>query len=486
MTKRNATYGESILALLFMFVFVFVGFLAFGLRVELMMVAAAGCAGILARRLGYSWSELEKAISSRIAGATPAILIIWVIGIVISTFIFSGSIPMLIFYGIDIVSPQYLLVSAFLLCVVFSTITGTSWGSAGTAGLACMSIAAGFEVPLHITAAAVICGSIFGDKLSPLSETTNLAAATTGVYLYDHIKSMLWTTIPAALITLIFFYIVGLNLDISGEGVPEDALAMQAGLADMFNWSPLLLLPFIIILAGAVMKKPPVPTMLIGCLAAIAIGVLYQGFTLKSGIDASLRGFNASMVPGADSANLAESVLTLLNRGGIVSMAGVVIIIYCGYAYTAIISKAGFLDVAIAPLANRVKRRGPLMITTLFTGLILLVFSGTSYTVAIMLPEMFKKSFLKAGMAAKTLSRSIEDVGTMVAALVPWGTSGAFYISTLGVPIYGAGGYGIWAIMTYLTPIIAIILAFAGIGVYKLSKEEAEKAIIKSEQQQVI
>jgi NhaC family Na+:H+ antiporter len=392
---------------------------------------------------------------------------------------------MLIFYGIDIVTPQYLLVSAFLLCAVFSTITGTSWGSAGTAGLACMSIAAGFGVPLHITAAAVICGSIFGDKMSPLSETTNLAAATTGVNLYDHIKSMMWTTIPAALITLSFFYIVGLNLDINGQGVPEDALAMQAGLDEMFGWSPLLLLPFIIILAGAIMKKPPVPTMLIGSLSAIAIGVLYQGFTLESGIYASLRGFNVSMVPGVDTANLAESVLTLLNRGGIVSMAGVVIIIYCGYAYTAIISKAGFLETAIAPLADRVKQRGPVMITTLFTGLVLLVFSGTSYTVAIMLPEMFKKQFLKVGMAARTLSRSIEDVGTMVAALVPWGTSGAFYISTLGVPIYGAGGYGIWAVMTYLTPIIAIILAFAGIGVYKLSKEEAEEAIIKSEQKAI-
>ena len=167
-------------------------------------------------------------------------------------------------------------------------------------------------------------------------------------------------------------------------------------------------------------------------------------------------------------------------------MAGVVIIIYCGYAYTAIISKAGFLEVAIAPLANKVKKRGPLMITTLFTGLVLLVFSGTSYTVAIILPEMFKKPFLKAGMAAKTLSRSIEDVGTMVAALIPWGTSGAFYISTLGVPIYGAGGYGIWAILTYLTPIIAIILAFIGVGVYKLSKEEAEKAIVKNDQEQAI
>ncbi|HZG70180.1 MAG TPA: Na+/H+ antiporter NhaC, partial [Chondromyces sp.] len=144
MQKRNPTYGESILSLLFMFIFVFVGFLAFDLRVELMMIAAASCAGILAWRLGYTWGELEKVISNRITGATPAILIIWVIGIVISTFIFSGSIPMLIYYGIEIVNPQYLLVSAFLLCIIFSTITGTSWGSAGTAGLAFMSIAAGY------------------------------------------------------------------------------------------------------------------------------------------------------------------------------------------------------------------------------------------------------------------------------------------------------------------------------------------------------
>ena len=486
MEKRKATYAESILALLFMVVFVFVGFIAFDLPIELMMVLAAGCAGILARRLGYSWAELENAISGRITGATPAILIIWVIGIVISTFMFSGSIPMLIYYGIDIVTPQYLFVTSFLLCVVFSTITGTSWGSAGTAGLACMSIAAGFGLPLHITAAAVVCGSIFGDKMSPLSETTNLAAATSGVNLYDHIKSMMWTTGPAALITLVFFYIIGLNMDAGSQGASNDALAMQAGLAEMFHWSPLLLLPFVIILTGAFMRKPPVPTMLVACLSAIVIGVTYQGFTLKSGFDASLSGFQAAMVPGVDVAGIEESILTLLNRGGMVSMVGVVIIIFCGYAYTAIISKAGFLDTAIAPLASRVKQRGPLMVTTLFTGFVLLVFSGISYTVAIMLPEMFKKSFLKAGMGAPTLSRSIEDVGTMMAAVIPWSASGAFYVATLGVPLFGEGGFGVWAIMTYLTPIIAIILAFAGIGIYKVGKEEAKETIVKNERKQFV
>lgn len=465
MEKRKASFVESILSLLFMVIFVFVGFFAFQLRVELMMVAAACCAGIMAWRLGYRWSELEEAISERITKATPAILIIWVIGMVISTFIFSGSIPMMIYYGIEFINPQYLLVSAYLLCIVFSTVTGTSWGSVGTAGLAFMSIAAGYGVPLHITAAAVICGAIFGDKVSPLSESTNIAAACTGVNLYEHIKSLMWTTIPAALISLIVFYIAGLNFDVQGQGIPKNALAMQNGLNDMFHWNPLLLLPFVIILVGAIMKKPPVPTMLLGSFTAIIIGVTYQGFTLKNGIESALKGFNVNMIPGVNPENLADSVLTLLNRGGIISMVGIVVIIYCGYAYTAIISKAGFLETAITPLTQRVRTRGPLMITTLFTGLLLLVFSGTSYTGAIMLPEMFMKAFQRSGMAAKTLSRSIEDVGTMVAPLVPWGTSGAFYISTLGVPIFGSGGYGPWAVMTYITPIIAIILAFLGIGV---------------------
>ena len=194
MKRREASIGESLLSLFFMLLFVFVGYLILGLRVELMMVAAASSAGILAWRVGYTWSDIEGAITKRIISATPAILIIWVIRIVIATFILSGSIPMLIYYGLQFVNPEYLLVSAFVLCVIFSTVTGTAWGSAGTVGVAFISISIGLGVPLHITAAAVISGSIFGDKMSPLSETTNLAAATSGVPLYAHIKSMTWTT----------------------------------------------------------------------------------------------------------------------------------------------------------------------------------------------------------------------------------------------------------------------------------------------------
>lgn len=486
MKKREATIGESLLSLFFMFLFVFVGYLILELKVELMMVAAASSVGILAWRIGYTWNDIEGAITKRIVSATPAILIIWVIGIVISTFILSGSIPMLIYYGLQIVNPEYLLVSAFVLCIIFSTVTGTAWGSAGTIGVAFISISIGLGIPLHITAAAVISGAIFGDKMSPLSETTNLAAATSGVSLYDHIKSMMWTTFPAAIISFFFFLIVGNNLHTDGQNATIGNMEMLAELESLFHWSPLLLIPFIIIFLGAVMKKPPVPIMLLGSLVAIIIGVFYQGIPLQSAITAAFSGFEASMIPEIDTENLSDDIITLLNRGGIMSMVGVVIIIYCGYAYTAIISKAGFLERALRPLYNRALKRGPLMVTTLFTELVILVLSGTSYTVAILIPEMFKKPFLKAGMAAKTLSRSIEDVGTMLAAFVPWGTSGAFYIATFGVPAFGANGYAAWTVMSYITPIIAIILAFAGLGVYKMNKEESEKALSEYESEKTI
>lgn len=473
MKKRDASFFESILSLFLMFIFVFVGYLIFGLRVELMMVAAAIGAGLLAFRLGMTWSEMEQAISKRLTGATPAILIIWIIGIVIGTFIFSGSIPMLIYYGINVINPEYLLVSAFLLNIIFSIITGSAWGSVGTIGIAMMSIAASIGVPLHITAGAVISGAIFGDKLSPLSETTNLASATTGVDLYEHIKSMLWTTVPASIISLIVFFITGLTLDISAGSNMAEATLILDELDQIFNWNVLLLLPFVIILIGALMKKPPIPVMLLGCIVSLILGVTVQGFSLHSGVTAAYSGFSTDLLGSMSSAEWSDSLLTLLNRGGLLSMVGVIIIIYAGYSYTSIISEAGFLERALHPLTSRVKKRGPLVLTTIFTSLILLIFSGTSYTVAIIIPEMFKKPFRKAGMAAKNLSRTIEDVGTVMAGLVPWGTSGAFYISTLGVAIYGAEGYAPWAVMTYATPLVAIFLAYTGIGIYKINKEKS-------------
>jgi NhaC family Na+:H+ antiporter len=481
MKTRKPTMAESIVALMILVVVIFFGYMMFRLRVEVLMIISAVGAGIMAHRLGYTWNDMEEAISKKLAKATPAILIIWIIGIVVASLMFSGSIPMLIYYGIKMVNPKIVIISAFFTCMVFSTVTGSSWASAGTAGVAFIGIAASLGVRLDITAAAIICGATFGDKLSPLSETTNLAPACAGANLYDHIRSMMWTTLPATVIAFIVFMIAGNNLTIEATVLPESAVEMLDSLSAMFSWNILLILPFLIILAGSLTKKPPVPTILLASFTAIAIGVWYQGFSLTDGVYGALNGFRITMVntPGFDAGAVPKTVMTLLNRGGIKSMVGVVVIIYCGYAYASIITMAGFLETAIRPLALSIKNRGSLMALTLTTEFLLLLFSGNSYTGTIIVPEMYKRMFLKFGMPPKTLSRTLEDVGTIMAPLVPWGSSGAFYVATLGVGIFGAGGYAPWLVTAYATPIIAMILAITGIGIYKMNNEQIEYELEK-------
>lgn len=481
-SKKDPTFAQSISALLILLVFIGVGYLGFRLRVELLMIAAAACVTIMAMRNGYTWEEMENAIAHKLGRTTPTLLIIWTIGIVISTFIFSGSIPMLIYYGIVYVNPKFVLAAAMLACIVFSIVTGTSWGSAGTVGVAFMGIAMALEVPLHITAGAVICGATFGDKLSPLSETTNLAALTAGANLYDHIRSMFWTTVPPTIIALIVFFVVGNSLNIEVDVMPESALEMVNQLQNVFTWSVWPLIPFLIILIGALMKKPPVPTMLLGSFVAILVGVFCQGFAMYDGVNAALNGFNSTMIH--DSGFLGKAANTLLNRGGIKSMVSVIVVIYCGFCYAAIITKAGFLERAIRPIAEFVKTRLSIMAAALFTEGLLLIFSGSSYPAAIMVPEMFKKLFLKVGMPAKTLSRTLEDVGTLCAAFVPWGSSGAFYITALGVSIYGSEGFAIWYITGYLTPIFSLFYAWlGGKAVYLMNDEEREAALAEYEEE---
>lgn len=472
--KRPPTFGESIFSILSMVVIIAIGYIGFGLRVEILMICATIVAGLMAMRVGHTWKDLEDGICQKIVQATPAILIMWTIGMVIGTFMYSGSIPLIIYYGLKLINPQYLYVCTLLICMILSVVTGTSWGSAGTAGVAMMGVAAGLGAPLHIAAAAVVSGSIFGDKLSPLSETTNLAPLCAGTNIYKHIGSMMWTTIPPTIITFLVFLFAGFRIEVAGTGLPESALNTIDVLSQMYDWNWLMLIPFAIILICAFTKKPPVPTMIGASFSAIIVGAATQGFDLVSGVDAAVNGFTTSMIFQGD---VTADIATLLNRGGMKSMVGIVVIIYCGYAYAATISKAGFLETALKPLMRKVKTRFSAVAAALFVDFVILCCAGSSYVAHIIVGEMFTKPFIELGMDRRVLSRTMEDVGTMMAPLIPWGTSGAFYIATLGVPIFGEGGFGIWAINTYLNPIMALILAATGIGMYQLSKEEKDKEL---------
>ncbi len=478
MEKRKPTYIEAILPFLFLIFLVVVGYIILGLRIEAMLITAAVFAGLLARRMGYSWNDIEEAISSRLKKVTPAILIMWSVGIIIGTFMFAGSIPILIYYGLEWVNPQYLFVFSFLICLLLSTVTGTAWGAAGTAGVAMIGIAQGLDVSLAITAGAVISGSIFGDKMSPLSDTTNLAPACTGgVDLYEHIKHQLYTTTPSAIICIILYLIIGMRTIEGSAQMSPSAIAMMESLDSMYQWHWLMLVPMIIIFTGAFLKKPTVPSMLFGALVAIIVGVFVNDFTLQNGVSAAILGFKDVMT-GIDVTLIDPAVTKLVNRGGMNGMIGIITIIYCGYSYTSIMSATGSLDIMFKPLINKIHSKGQAMLGAVVSTFVLSGVGGTSYVPTLIVPELFRKVFVQQGMKLRNLSRTIEDAGTCANPVWPWSMSGIFYATAFAVPTLT---YAPWAFFCFLPAIFAILFGFTGFGIATLTKEEKEQELLRIE-----
>lgn len=481
--RKNPSFKLSVAVMLICMSTIIVGVLILKLRAEVLLCIMTTFIAIISKKLGYTWYEMENAIGIKMGNSTPVILMILVVGMVVGTFMYSGSIPMIVYYVLKVINPNYVIISAFFTCCVFSMITGSSWSSAGTAGVVFMGIAQGLGVPLHITAGAIVSGSIFGDKMSPLSETTNLAPLCAGADLFDHIKSMFWTTIPATIIAVIVYLIAGSKVVVTGSGLPETTIQMLETLDGMYSWNILLLLPFIVVIYGAIKKKPTVPTLFISVLSALALGTLYQGFDLASGFKSAVSGFNLSMIYENEAI---YEVSKLLNRGGMTSMTGIVLIIYCGYAFASILSKVGYLDIALAPITNRVKTKTQAVLAVLFAVFLIFVSVGNTYIAFILVPEIFRSKFIELRIAPKVMSRSLEDIGTVFGALLPYSGSAVFYCATLGVSLYGVNGYAPWAILSYIVPICAVICAITGLGVYSMSDQEYADAKFKLEEEKAV
>lgn len=457
--KKKPTFTQSIAPIIFMMIALIAGVGYMKMKAEPILILVAFLAGTIAISLGYTWSEMEKGIVEKISMSMPAILILWSVGALIGGWMFSGVIPMFIYYGVQIIDPKFLLVTAFLITAVFSTITGTSWGSAGTIGVAIMGIAAGLGVSLPATAGAVVAGSYFGDKLSPLSDTTNLAPLAAGSTLYEHIKHMLYTTIPATIVSLIVYFIAGMGS--SGAGNTAEAVSvLQANLDAMFNWNIILLIPVILIIAGSFAKWPTIPTMLGSALISVFIGVFTQGFTLKNGFLSLINGFNITMT--GYEGELTKDILTLLNRGGAVSMAGTTILVFCAMGFAGIMSITGMLDVVLEAITSRVKTTAGIIISTIASCFTVAFVTGNSY-LSILLPgQLFSSVYKQYNLQAKNLSRTLEDSGTVLVPLIPWSAAGAYMTATLGV---GTLEYLPWAVLCYMGIVFAIIFAITGIGI---------------------
>ncbi|HIW38669.1 MAG TPA: Na+/H+ antiporter NhaC [Candidatus Jeotgalicoccus stercoravium] len=473
--KRKPNLFEAFSPIVVMLLLLAIGFGVFDLNPEPLLILSSVYAGFIALRIGLSWSDMMDGIQEKVSQAMPAILILISIGILIGTWMISGTIPMLIYYGLELINPSYIVLISFVVSAIISIVTGTSWGSVGTVGVALMGIATGLDANLAATAGAIVAGAYFGDKLSPLSDTTNLAPIAAGSELYEHIKHMLWTTIPASVIAIIVYLIAGLNTTGASEAESESMTAMLSTLNEMFNWNLLLLIPPIIILYGALRKYPTLPVIIFSSIVAALLGMFIQGFTLQDVFASTVTGFDVSMVSkeGFDSSTVLPEVLDLIHQGGMQSMTSVILIAFSAFAFAGIMTKSGALDVIIEQLLKYVKRTGDLILSTVLSCLTMALVTGNSYLSIIVPGEMFKDTYKMKNLAAKNLSRTLEDSGTVVVPLIPWSSAGVFMAGTLGVPTLS---YAPWAVLCYVGFIFAIILGYTGIGIAKDIKVENENS----------
>lgn len=470
--KRMPTILEALIPVVAMLLVLFIGKGVLGFSTEPLLIIVACVAAFIAWRVGCTWDDMLDEISQKIAKGMPAILILITVGAMVGTWMTSGTIPMMIYYGVQIVSPKWLLVTAFLITCLVSVATGTSWGSVATMGVALMGIASALGVNPAATAGAVIAGSYFGDKISPLSDTTNLAPLAAGSNLYEHIGHMFWTTVPATIVSLVVYAVVGLNANTAAGATSEAVTNMMAQLDQMYDWNILILLPVILVLAGSLLKLPTIPVMILSTVVAGVEGIFMQGISLGNVLTSTVSGFNVTMItrPGFDAANAAFEVTKLLNRGGMNGIMSTTLLVFCAFCFAGIMSRAGCLEVVLKAILSVAKTTGSLILATVISCITMALTTGNSYLSILIPGEMFRDAYKERGLHPKNLSRTLEDAGTVFVPLVPWSAAGAYMTATLGVETLD---YLPWAILCYIGFIFAIIYGYTGIGIAKLPKEEA-------------
>ncbi|MDY3665456.1 Na+/H+ antiporter NhaC [Schaalia hyovaginalis] len=443
------------------------GYILAELPVEPLLIASAVVAGLLAWRLGYSWDEIMGSVADKIAKTMPAILILISVGMLIGTWMAGGTIPMLIYYGLKIIAPQYIALVALVVTAIVSLCTGTSWGSAGTVGVAFMGVAVGMDANLAMVAGAVVSGAYFGDKLSPLSDTTNIASMATGVNLFTHIRHLLWTTLPSFLVAALVYLLFGIGAH--GGEVPEKVGTILATLDSAFSWNPLLLLPVLIVLGGSMWKKPTIPVILVSSAVAMFNAIVFQGVSFKDTVVCAVNGFNVEMIgkSGFDPSAVIEDVTRLLNRGGMNSMMSVLLICFCAITFAGVVSVSGSLDVLISTLLKPVKGAFGLIAATIITGLATIGITSNGQVSLLIPGEMLREEYVKRGLDPKNLSRTIEDSATLWEPILPWTSAGAYMAGTLGVATLS---YMPWAVCNWIAIGFALLWGATGIGIARLPR----------------
>lgn len=421
------------------------------------------CISVLGLRLGNKWQIMEDGYVSAVNATTSAFLILMMVGILVGVWMISGVISTMIDYGLAILSPKTFLVASMLICSIVSLATGSSWGTAASIGVALVGVGAGLGIPVGMTGGAIISGSYFGDKMSPLSDTTNLAPAVAGAKLYDHIKAMVSTTGVSYLIALSVFMILSFTVDLSGSYDPARVDAIRMSLASVQKISPLLLLPPIIVIGSAVLKIPAIPGMMLGIVSGALCGMFIQGVSFVDLLGAAQYGYEGTVSADVFGKEIAEMVNGLLTRGGLQNMLWTISLAWFAIGFGGMLEAVGYLHVILSSTVKVLHNTGNLITATVVACIATNILAGDQY-IAIVLPgRLFKPAYEEAGLAPRMLSRTLEDAGTLTSPLVPWTSCGAYMSATLGIATLT---YGPWAILNWVNPIVACVFAYTGIKIF--------------------
>ncbi|SDS40533.1 transporter, NhaC family [Gillisia sp. Hel1_33_143] len=473
--NKELSIGEALIP-----VFALIGMLAFNVYVfgddalsgsnQFILLLGGAVAAIVGISNKVKFDKMIDEVSNNIQSTAGAILILLMVGALAGTWMMSGIIPTMIYYGLQILNPTIFLPACVVICSIISVATGSSWTTSATVGIALIGIANALGISPGMTAGAILSGAYFGDKISPLSDTTNLAPAMAGTDLFTHIKYMLYTTVPTVVVTLIIFIIIGLNIDVSGN---TDTSAILSSIDSSFYITPWLFLVPAIVIFLIVKKTSPLIALLIGTLLGAVAAIIFQPEIIRqiSGADnldfvSGYKGIMQAITVDTSVVTDNENLNDLFSSGGMAGMLDTIWLILCAMVFGGIMEAIGALSRISAALLNLFHTTFGLFASTVISCLALNATASDQYLAIVVPGKMFAKAYREKGLAPENLSRTLEDSGTVTSVLVPWNTCGAYHSGVLGVPTLSYAGY---AFFNYLSPFMTLLFAAFSIKIRQIA-----------------
>lgn len=475
--KKMPKVWQSLLVLGILIASIAVGILVFDADAHVPMLVGVAVAAIMALFIGYRWEEIERFMINGISKSLQSVTILLLIGVLVGVWILAGIVPSMIYYGLAVLKPQIFFLATLIICSISSLATGSSWGTMGTMGVALLGIGYGLGMNVGITAGAIISGAYFGDKLSPLSDTTNLAPSMAGTDVMTHIKHMLPSTLVAYVISAIFFTIMGFVEYKGGAADLSQVELYMNTIKETFYISPVLFIPPIIVITAIAFKLPAIPGIALGVVVGAIFGLIFQpGCTLGEVFTCGMNGYSADTA--------VEAINDLLTNGGIMNMTFAITLIIIAMAFGGIMEETHLLGVLVDKIKKLAKTPGGLVTMTEITCIASNVVVPDQYISIIIPGRMYAEEFRNKDLSPSTLSNALESAGTVTSALVPWNTCGAYIQTNLGVSV---AQYGPWAVFNWLMPLLTIVMAYLGFnvkdkdGVLLYKKRKQAKALKKAQ-----